>query len=180
MKFSLILRSKLIIKAYESWISSSDRVLDVGCGNAVVAGEISKHFNCQVIGTDISDSRKSETLFSLMKDKDLLPFGDNEFDICMFNDVLHHTVCPERLLQEGLRVARKVLIFEMEPTIIARLADMMVNKIHYPRERMQLNIKSLQDWISCLKDLYFNFEYRKIKKPLFMYPFNNFAFSIKK
>ncbi len=180
MDFSLIYRSKIIIAAYKDWISASSRVLDIGCGNAVVTDQIRKHFNCSISGTDILDYRKREIPFKIMAEQDKLLFPDGAFDICMLNDMLHHCNHQENLLKEALRVASRVLIFEMEPTIIAKVVDILVNQIHNPAMNKPLNIRTSQNWRDCFGILGLDFEYRKIKKPSWFYPFINFSFKLRR
>lgn len=180
MEFSLIYRSKIIIAAYKDWLFASDRVLDIGCGNAVVTEELRKYFHCSIVGTDILDYQRRSIPFKIMTDQSKLPFEDNEFDISMFNDALHHCNDQEGLLNEAFRVANRILIFEMEDTLMAKILDVLINQIHNPKMNTSFNIKTLEQWCSYFKRLNFDFEYRKIKKPSIFYPFRNFAFKVKK
>jgi ubiquinone/menaquinone biosynthesis C-methylase UbiE len=180
MKFTLIYRSKVIMTAYKGWITPSSRVLDIGCGNAIVTEELRKHFLCPIVGTDILDYRKTDLPFNIMTNPGKLPFGNNDFDICMFNDALHHSNEQEDLLNEAARVANKVLIFEMEPTITAKIVEVLVNQIHNPNMNIPFNIKTSGQWRSCFERLNFDFEHRKIEKPSVFYPFINFAFNLRK
>lgn len=178
MKFSLIYRSKIITDAYSGWITGSDRVLDVGCGNAVVTFELGRRFGCQITGTDLLDYRKAGIPFKIMAGPDKLPFSDKEFNVCVFNDALHHCRNHEGMIREALRVAERVLVFEMEPTLAAKLLDIFINQIHNSHMDIPLNMKTSSEWCAWLKKLNFNFELRKIRRKFF-YPFSNFAFSIK-
>src|SRR3989338_3343634 len=178
MEFSLIYRSKIIINAYSGWISGSSMVLDIGCGNAVVTDELKRHFGCDLTGTDIMDYRKRDIPFELMKSKRKLPFKDKSFDAAMFNDVLHHCEAQEDLLREAARVAKKILIFEMEPTLTARIADFIVNKIHNSKMNAAFEIRRSDEWKGYFKKMKFDFDYRDIKKPFTFYPFVNFSFKI--
>lgn len=180
MEFSLIYRSKIIIRAYKDWISSSSRVLDIGCGNAVVTEELKKYFRCFIVGTDLLDYRKRDIPFKAIIDKDKLPFKEKEFDISMFNDLLHHCKDWKGMLSEALRVAGRVLIFEMEPAIIAKISDWLINKIHNPNTNIAINLKTLEQWKIYFEKLNLDYECRKIEKPLSFYPFINFAFNLKR
>lgn len=179
VSFSLIFRGKIIKDAYKSWILPSDRVLDIGCGNAVVSDELRKGFGCEIVCTDVLDYRKRDVSFRLMKGKDKLPFNNGEFDTCVFNDALHHCEHQVEILNEASRVARRILIFEMEPTFIARLLDIMINQIHNRKMPIPLNIKSSQEWRNYFKGAGFDFEFRRIKRPFF-YPFINFAIKLER
>lgn len=179
MEFTLIYRSKIIIKAYQGWIANTDKVLDIGCGNGVVTEELRKNLQCLIVGTDVLDYRKRDIPFRVMTDKSGLPFKDNEFDTAMFNDSLHHCDDQEALLKEAARVAKKVLIFEMEPTLIAKILEVCLNRIHNPLMNIPFNIRTSEDWRCYFTRLNFDFEYWKIEKPFF-YPFDNFVFVLKR
>ena len=178
--FTLAYRSRVVINAYTGWLSPRTKVLDVGCGNAVVSEELKKHFKCTVVGTDILDYRKREVPFKIMTNPKKLPFNDNEFDVCMFNDALHHCDDQDALLKEAARVAGNMLLFEMEPTITAKIVEVLITQIHNPNMNIPFNIKTKERWESDFKRLNFDFEHRKIKKPSILYPFVNFAFNLKK
>lgn len=178
MESTLLYRSKIIIRAYKDWIYPSQVVLDVGCGNGVVADELRKHFLCKVAGTDIIDYRKREIPFKIMADPAKLPFRNNEFDICMFNDALHHCSGQESLLKEAMRVAKSIVIFEVEPAPLAKIADFLINQLHQPRMNIPFNMKTPNGWRDVFEGLGFYSEYRKVEKPSFLYPFSNFAFKL--
>ena len=179
MEFSLVYRSSIIIGAYKGWLSNADKVLDIGCGNAVVTEEIRKYFSCPVTGTDIQDYRKRDIPFRCIVEPDKLPFKNKEFSVCMFNDVLHHCYKQEELINDALRVADRVLIFEMEPTMISKFLDYAINQIHNRKMPIPLKIRRSTEWLDFFKSLDFiDLEYRPVKRPVF-YPFINYAFQLK-
>jgi len=180
MELSLIYRSKIIVRAYEGWISLADRVLDIGCGNAVVTEELRKHFCCNFVGTDVLSYCQRNIPFKLMGNPDKLPFCDQEFEIAMFNDTLHHCYNVEAILNEALRVARKILVFEVEPTLIVKITDMLANQIHNQKMNKAVNLNTSGYWRAYFKDLGFDFEFRKVKKPSPFWIPNNFAFKLSK
>jgi len=177
MKQTLIFRSKLIIKSYENWLFPADKVLDVGCGNGIVTRELQKKFRCNMAGTDILKYADVDLPFYPITQEDRLPFSDNSFDVAMFNDVLHHTANPDTILKEAARVAKRVLIFEIKPTIIAKMYDVLINKIHNPRMPVPLNLKDQKEWQDLFSELGFSYTTRIVPKPVF-YPFTHFAFCV--
>jgi len=91
-------------------------VLDVGCGEGWVIGELAsdKH---PVKGLDIVDIRRAPTDDFALYSGTTLPCPDQSFDLVMLNFVLHHLPNEEKpkLLREAMRIARK-RIFVLEDT----------------------------------------------------------------
>src|SRR3989337_4421866 len=117
--YTSVYRSKLLIKAIENWVKNDQKVLDVGCGNAVVTRELQKYFNIDFIGCDVVDYRKIKIKFVKMKSEDTLPFRKKQFDSAIFIDVLHHTSKETqlKLIKESLRISNKAILFELVPTV---------------------------------------------------------------
>lgn len=179
MDVTLKYRSRIIIDAYSGWILGSDKVIDIGCGNGVVSEELKKYFKCDIMGVDILDYRRRNIDFKLLDKSGKLPFKDKEFSIGMFNDALHHCGNWETLLCEALRVSEKVLIFEMEPTGIAKALDFIVNMIHNPKMGCAFNLKRIEEWKDYFQKHNLELECRRLKKPSFIYPFKHFSFCIR-
>jgi ubiquinone/menaquinone biosynthesis C-methylase UbiE len=178
MEITLIYRSKLIISAYEGYLLPSDKVLDIGCGNGVVTDELRRRFGCAVTGTDILDYRKRDFPFKKMEDPLKLPFSDGEFDVSMLNDALHHCDDQRKILNEALRVSRSVLLFEMEPTLSAKIVEVLINQIHNPAMNIPFNIRTFGEWQRLFNDMGIRFESRRVKRPSILYPFVNFVFRL--
>lgn len=87
------------------------RVLDVGCGDGLLASMIgSKRPDLKLHGLDVLPRTRSYIPVQMF-DGDSIPFHDDSFDAVLFSDVLHHTADPAVLLREARRVAsRWVLI----------------------------------------------------------------------
>jgi len=177
LECTLVYRSRFIIRAYEGWTSATDRVLDIGCGNAVVTDELRRYFGFCVEGTDVMDYRRRPVSYRPMTGPGHLACRDGEFDVCMLNDVLHHCQDWKAVLREALRVGKRVLIFEVEPTLLARLGDWLVNKIHNPRISVALGMQRPQQWQEHFGREGWRFEFRRISQPKW-YPFVNFAFQV--
>lgn len=178
MEFSLKYRSRIIIDTYRDWISEFDKVLDIGCGNAVVTEELRRHFGCIITGVDILDYRKRDIPFTLLTNRYLLPFEDSEFNVSMLNDSLHHCKDWQPLFREAIRVSRRVLIFEMEPTLTAKAFDRLINIVHNPGMEAAVSLRTLEEWKRYFRKDNLDFEYRKAKKPIWLYPVKHFAFNI--
>ena len=88
---------------------SGDRVLEVGCG----AGHVLQTFGgTRRTGIDLSPSmlararrRLGDSVTLLQGAAEQLPFSNGSFDIVLCTEVLEHTVAPELVLRELVRVA---------------------------------------------------------------------------
>lgn len=175
------IRLKLIVKAYESWLKKNERCLDAGCGDGIISEQLLKHFGIKITGCDILSYLIKDIPFVPMKKKDKLPFADNKFGICMFNDVLHHMSKEDqiKILKEGLRVAKKVLIFEDKPTLIGKAADILANLMHNRNMNVPLTFRNIPEWEKVFKKLNVSYEVITLPKPL-LYPFSHIAFLLNK
>ncbi len=85
-------------------------VLDVGSGDGKLAWSILQHRpDLTIEGVEVL-LRERTAIPVKSFDGNKLPYGDSAFDAVMLVDVLHHTLDPEALLREALRVSRRWLI----------------------------------------------------------------------
>jgi len=75
------------------------RVLEVGCGNGVLSSYLAEKYGWNVTGIDIDpeqikiakmDYEEKDNLKFIEADASKLPYGNNEFDLVLSFDVLHH------------------------------------------------------------------------------------------
>ena len=173
-------RCRFIIYAYKNWLNKNDRVLDIGCGNGIITKLLRDRFEIKVLGCDIKNYLVYNIPFKKFNGIKL-PFQANEFDNIFLNDVLHHISykAQGRLVQEAIRVSKKVLIFDAEPTIFGKIADMILNKYHYGDLNIPLSFRNIKDWKKIFKKLSLQSRVIKLKKP-FWYPFSHIAFELEK
>lgn len=171
-------RYKLMISIYKKWINTNDSILDVGCGTGVIIKFLMHDFSVNIVGCDIKNYLIYKIPFLEMKDNKI-PTKDSTYDLALLNDVLHHVPKSQQmaLLQEVMRVAKKILIFEAEPTVAGKIADIILNTYHYEDLKTPLSFRTMKEWKKIFTSLSLKSKTVKLKKP-FWYPFSHIAFMI--
>jgi SAM-dependent methyltransferase len=91
------------------------RVLDVGCGNGLIAHQLGqRRRDLDICGIDVLVPKQTHIPVQRF-DGQSIPYADASFDVVMFVDVLHHTADPMALLREAVRVARQSLVIKDHP-----------------------------------------------------------------
>lgn len=183
MNFSKITsgyRTKLIISAYKDWIKKDDNIIDVGCGTGIVGKILANHFSAKITGCDIKNYLTYKIPFVRIKNYSI-DIKNKSYDVALLNDVLHHIDKKHHIaiIKETIRIAKRTLIFEFEPTIIGILSDIILNKIHYGDLTTPIGLRSREDWQKFFKELKLESKTIKIRKP-FWYPFSHIAFLLTK
>lgn len=104
------------VEVLSSWfaqiIPSNLRILDVGCGDGLLAAKIlSKRGDLEIVGLDVLPRAQTHIAVGAF-DGSTIPFENESFDVVMFSDVLHHTADPMVLLREACRVSRRFLMLK--------------------------------------------------------------------
>jgi SAM-dependent methyltransferase len=88
------------------------RVLDIGCGDGLLASLImQEHPGVHIIGADVLVREK--TYISVERfDGQQVPYKDDSFDVVLLVDVLHHAQQPLELLREAKRVANSAVVIK--------------------------------------------------------------------
>ena len=163
MQFTVVYRSRFVIQAYEGWIKKGSKVIDIGLGDGIIADEVRKHFKCDSSGTDIIDSRKRKLPLVL----GTAHIADQSYDIATMTEMLHHCKNWREVLKEAKRVARKVLIFECDPSFYAHYACIAANVVHYGTPNWR-KFKTIEEWGFDVA------ETRRIETP-WWYPFKYYS-----
>ncbi|MBI2596884.1 class I SAM-dependent methyltransferase [Candidatus Daviesbacteria bacterium] len=173
-----VYRTKLIISVYKKWIKKGNSILDIGCGTGVVTKILGDYYPSKVTGADIKNYLIYKVPF-IKIENGKIPVKNNSFDFSLLNDVLHHVdkEYQKNVLKEAARVGKKVLLFEFEPTILGKLADVILNKFHYGNLHVPLSMRTKYEWQDLIKSLGFKSKVIVLKKP-FWYPFSHMAFII--
>jgi SAM-dependent methyltransferase len=87
-------------------------VLDVGCGDGLISSLVGKQRDdVSVRGIDVA-ARGATHIPVEEFDGLSIPYGDDEVDVVMICDVLHHAEDPHVLLSEVARVARRAIVLK--------------------------------------------------------------------
>ena len=171
-------RSKLIVKHFKPWLRQRQKVLDIGCGTGITTEAIADNLKVDIACCDVENYLISgiSVPFHKISKRGNFPFKDEMFEVAMLNDVLHHVDKPYQihLIKEALRVAKKVLIFEAEPTLSAKFFDTLLNKFHYAFLDAPLTFRSGKDWEELFHLLGLRCRIKKVERP-FWYPFSHIA-----
>ena len=105
-------RVRVLSSVLAKLIPPGARVLDVGCGDGLIAHLISQQRpDVQVQGIDVL-IRPQTHIPVAQFDGQTIPHDDATFDAVMFVDVLHHTEDAMVLLREAARVARRAIVLK--------------------------------------------------------------------
>ncbi|MCK4521225.1 MAG: class I SAM-dependent methyltransferase [Nanoarchaeota archaeon] len=168
----------MVLLAFKNCLNEDLKVLDIGCGNGIITKMIRDKFKCDITGTDILNYAE-DIKYRQMNNPYILPFGSNSFDFALMIDALHHIEDQKKAIKEALRVANKLLIYDIEPGFWAWFLDVFLNYITNKKMEKTFTQKTIKEWKHFFDEL--NLRYRKInfKKP-FWYPLQQFAFIIEK
>lgn len=100
----------------EKWISPSDKVLDLGCGDGELLAHLSKKYNISAYGMEIDQEKIaiaiSRGLNIIQQDLNigLHRFADQSFDYVVMAQALQSVNAPDILLKDMVRVGKQAII----------------------------------------------------------------------
>lgn len=128
----LIKAAKIKLKRIFPYLQKDEVIVDIGSGNGALVYLLKKEgFNVEP--TDISNKSKFESVVPKICPGDKLPFADQSVDTVLLITMLHHTPHPEALVEEAMRVGKKIIIME----------DLFTN---YVQKQLTFFTDSLVNW----------------------------------
>jgi SAM-dependent methyltransferase len=165
-------RVRVLARELSALLPVNGQVLDVGCGDGLLAALMQKD-KPNVVITGIDVLVRDHTHIPVVKfDGTTIPFPDRSFDTLVFVDVLHHTDDPVLLLREATRVARNTIVikdhtlegFAAGPTL--RFMDRIGNRRY--NVALPYNYWPKQEWLNAFEAL--GLTLRTWKSKLDLYP----------
>lgn len=105
-------RVRALSAAIAPLLPRSARILDVGCGDGLLAAQLLEtRPDLRIEGVDVL-VRGGTPIAVRQFDGCRLPFSDGEFDAAMAVDVFHHAADPEALMREMKRVSRDMIVIK--------------------------------------------------------------------
>lgn len=141
----------------QQFIKKNSKILDLGCGSAIVGKKFQKHFQAEILGVDIIDKRVEKIPFQLYNGRNL-HFPDNCFDTVLISYVLHHAKDPKCLLKEAKRVTNdKIIIYEDLPEGFLSKIRCKIHGItfasFFQKNRETGNFKTENEWEKLFEDI---------------------------
>jgi len=122
-------------------LSNVKKVLEIGCGIGVITSYLAGKYRWEIIGIDLDpeqiarakkDNNENEYLKFFEADATNLSFEDNEFDVVLSFDVLHHIPDWDKALSEIVRVLKPTGFYLLNdltlPKFTARIFKYLLNK----------------------------------------------------
>lgn len=97
---------------------AGNKVLEIGCGQGSLLSALMKEKNCHCVGVDISEAMIEYARANnpgpqyMVMDGWNLEFGAKQFDVVLFNYVLHHVRDPDQVIAEAKRVGKTIVLYE--------------------------------------------------------------------
>ena len=99
-----------------SIIEPDSRILDLGCGDGALLGELVREKNAVVQGIELSQEsilkcvERGINVFHSDLDSGLKDYPDKSFDYVILNETLQQLIKPDWVLRDALRCGKKVIV----------------------------------------------------------------------
>jgi SAM-dependent methyltransferase len=150
-------RTRVLAAMLARLVPADGRVLDVGCGDGLIARQVQDiRPDVSILGVDVL-IRPATFIAVTQFDGERLPFADDTFDAVMFVDVLHHADDPAALLGEAVRVSRRSILLKdhRRNGILAASRLRFMDRVGNARHGVALpgNYWSEQEWRRSFSNL---------------------------
>lgn len=146
-------RAQLIFKRIYPFLNNSQYIVDLGCGEGLIAHLLQKKGK-NVTPVDIANNSVISNLKVIIYDGKKLPFARLEFESALLLTVLHHTPDPEIVFNETARVAKRIIIIEdIYTNIFQKLFNVFFDSWqNKPLRFFWDSYKSDREWKKFFKD----------------------------
>ncbi|XOB42278.1 MAG: class I SAM-dependent methyltransferase [Candidatus Nealsonbacteria bacterium] len=163
----------------EPFIKKRSKILDIGCGSAIVANTFQNFFETEVIGVDVVDRRIFPVAFSLINGVKLC-FPSKSFDNILIAYTLHHSKDPIGLLKEAVRVCKgRIFMYEDLPEGLLSRLFCGIHSFSFDKlfgNKNKTAFKTEEEWLEVFKALKLNlvfdkqvsYNFEPVKKKLFI------------
>ena len=172
----------IMVKDCKDFIFPNSKILDFGCGSAIIGNEFAKSFKSEILGVDIIDNRVENIPFRLYNGKDLCFFDNNIFDVVLVNYVLHHTNNPIELFKEIARVSKDTIIVYESPcdnffyNLMCKIHGVSFAK-YFQKNKIKGKFFTTKEWKDIFKKNGFNVVKEKM---VGRFPLKNTLFILKR
>ncbi|HSW99441.1 MAG TPA: class I SAM-dependent methyltransferase [Patescibacteria group bacterium] len=104
-------RAKDTVNHFISYLKPKETLLDVGSGMGNIA-LLLRRKGYPVTALDVDNLSFTPKIKPIIYNGHTMPFKDRQFDTALILTTLHHIHDPEEVLQESVRVAKRVIIIE--------------------------------------------------------------------
>lgn len=162
------IRAAILGRLIAGYLPDGAKVLDIGCGNMLLAKDLVRRKKITVQGVDVLDMNLTSLPHQIF-DGRRLPFPDKSFDFSLLIGVLHHAPNQDALLYEAKRVTKNaIVVFEdiydsAWQKSWVKVRDVLGNIVEEPKMNFALNFHSSQEWIEIFK----SHKLQVVKKRLF-------------
>lgn len=174
------IRMQKVMECFTGLIDSQTKVLDIGAGNGYISNYLQNKFGCKISCADILNYLEYDLPFFEISGAKL-SFENNFFDVAIIIDTLHHMKAENQIvmLEEAVRVAKKVIIFETERRLVALLLDKVMSKIQSRSMPVPWTHKTRLGWKELFSNLGIEFKEVQVKRG-WLYPMEHLCFIINK
>ena len=121
------------------------KIIDIGCGNGYVLGELKNRGFTNLTGSDIIYEIEDPTINFVQGNIESLPFENDEFDIVICNHCIEHIINSTSAVSEIKRVAKLKLIVSTPKQVYNKYTfDLHVN--FYPQRIDIISLMNMSNY----------------------------------